>query len=114
MKLVESFLPGAPARIEAELKRADAGDTGFAFALALVSELASKMDAELKAIRADVAERQKSLADHYTGPWRIDQEYQRNALVTHRNSLWLSLTQTDTEPGKGPTWKMVSKGDKPA
>ena len=110
MKLTDSFLPGAQARIEAELKRADAGDKGFAFALALVSELAGKMDAELKAIRADVAEGRKSIADAYQGPHRKDKSYPRGSLTTCKGSLWLALMDTSEAPGASADWRLVSKG----
>ncbi len=55
----------------------------------------------------------KSVADAYEGSWRVDQSYQRSALATHRGNLWLALTETDKEPGKGPAWKMVSKSGGP-
>lgn len=108
------FLPGGVQRIESEMRSAERGDKGVAFTMALCAEVAGKLESQIEELRAEIAERQKSLADHYSGPWRIDQRYQRNALVTHRNSLWLALTQTDAEPGSGPHWKMVSKGGKPA
>lgn len=69
-------------------------------------------DSRLDAIEAKLAALEtNALRPEYMGAFEEGKTYPRSALVTHRNGLWLALSDTTLRPASNPTaWKMISRG----
>ena len=61
-------------------------------------------------IAALEAERHKSLADAFQGPWLPRATYLRGALVQHGNAAWLAVEDTSAKPGEGEGWRLLLRG----
>ena len=74
----------------------------------LLDELHAQLDARLELLEAT--------ALRYEGVWERNRQHGKNAVVTHRGTIWCCQSSESTldEPGTSPAWKMMAKSPQAA